>query len=87
MERPLIFLRLSINVMTIAEYGANDESENSHHQRKPLDDQTTINKHLMHELLRIYEHKGTTVGSIFAQLNGLKHYKKTLKPPLKATKG
>ena len=64
-----------------------DEPRNSYHPWKPLDDQSTIKEHLMHEPLHIDEHKDMTVGEIFTQLNCQRHYKKSFKPPLKASNG
>ena len=42
-----------------------DEPINSHHPRKPLDDQCAINAHLMHEPLLMDEHASMTIGRIF----------------------
>ena len=64
-----------------------NEARNSRHPWKPLDDQSTIKEHLMHELLRIDKHKDMTIREIFTQLNCQRRYKKAFKPPLKASNG
>ena len=62
-----------------------DEPRNSCRPWKPLDDQSTIKEHLMHEPLHIDEHKDMIVKEIFTQLNFQRRYKKAFKPPLKAS--
>lgn len=39
-----------------------DEPRNSHRPKRPLDNQSVIKEHLIHELLHIGEHVGVTEG-------------------------